>query len=81
MATADTNGTARDALIDALDRETAIDTHQTAKLLGLADITATQLRARGEGPPFFRVGRTIRYRLGDVLDWRDARTVGKRVAP
>lgn len=65
-----------------LDRERALDTHQVGELLGFAPITLAQMRARGDGPRFFRVNRrTIRYRLGDVLDYRDSRTVGKRVLP
>jgi hypothetical protein len=64
-----------------LDRELAITTRQTSEILGYAEITLAQKRARGEGPRFFRIGRSIRYRLGDVLDFRDAHTVGKRVRP
>ncbi len=56
--------------------EHAIDTHEVAQLLGLAEITIAQQRARGEGPPFFRVGRHVRYIRRDVLAWRDARRVG-----
>ena len=63
----------------ALDLERAIDTKQMCELLGIAPITAIQWRQRGEGPRFFRAGRRhVRYRLADVLSWRDARTVGKR---
>lgn len=63
---------------EPLDRERALDTHQASDLVGAAPITLAQWRARGEGPPFFRIGkRHIRYRLGDLLDWRDQHTVGK----
>lgn len=66
---------------DALDRERALDTHQVSELLGLATVTLAQMRARGEGPPFFRVNkRHVRYRLGDVLAYRDARMCGKAVS-
>jgi hypothetical protein len=64
--------------ISTADPETAITTRDVGGIVGLAEITLAQQRARGEGPPFFRVGRHIRYRLGDVLAWRDARTVGAR---
>lgn len=64
---------------DALDRERALTTRQVGELIGLAPITLAQMRARGEGPRFFRAGlRHVRYRLGDVLEWREARTVGRR---
>jgi hypothetical protein len=63
------------------DPETAIDRELTARLLGCAVPTLDRWRYRAEGPPFFRPnGRTIRYRLGDVLAYRDARTVGKVAA-
>jgi predicted DNA-binding transcriptional regulator AlpA len=61
---------------DAVDRDPAIDTHRAAELLGLAAVTLQQHRARGRGPRFFRVGRSVRYRLADVIAYRDARTVG-----
>jgi predicted DNA-binding transcriptional regulator AlpA len=60
------------------DLETAIDSRQTARMLGLSPVTLQQIRARGEGPPFFRIGRTVRYRLGDVIAWRDERTIGRK---
>lgn len=63
-----------------LDRERALTTAQASPIIGQAPITMAQQRARGEGPPFFRIGRSIRYRLGDLLDWRDERTVGRKVA-
>jgi predicted DNA-binding transcriptional regulator AlpA len=61
-----------------LELERAIDSRQLSALVGIAENTLTQYRMNGEGPPFFRIGRNIRYRLGDVLAWRDAGAVGKR---
>lgn len=58
------------------DPEAAIDTAGVARLLDLAPITLYQWRRHGAGPRFFRIGRSVRYRLGDVLAWRDARMVG-----
>ncbi len=60
---------------DALDRERALDTNQVSELLGLSPITLGQMRARGDGPRFFRASkRQVRYR-------GDARTVGRKAAP
>ncbi len=64
-----------------LDLERAVDIHEVSELLGLAEITIRQQHARGVGPRAFRIGRAIRWRLADVLAFRDARMVGKRVAP
>lgn len=65
--------------LDATEDElAAIDTNELARRLGLAPITVQQQRARGDGPPFFRVGRSVRYRVRDVEAWIAARTVGAR---
>lgn len=63
---------------ESAELETAIDSRATARILGLSPVTLQQLRARGDGPPFFRIGRTVRYRLGDVIAWRDARIIGRK---
>ena len=64
--------------LDELDADEAIDTSEFARMIGQSPITVAQSRARGEGPPFFRVGRrTVRYRLGTVREWIADRTVGK----
>lgn len=63
---------------ESTELETAIDSRATARILGLSPVTLQQLRARGDGPPFFRIGRTVRYRLGDVIAWRDARIIGRK---
>jgi hypothetical protein len=60
-----------------LELERALTAREAGSILGLHEITMQQKRARGEGPPWFRCGRAIRYRLGDVLAFRDARMVGK----
>jgi predicted DNA-binding transcriptional regulator AlpA len=45
---------------------------QLAAHLGMARITLAQWRSKGFGPPFMRVGRSIRYRLTDVNKWAEA---------
>ena len=65
---------------DDLEFERAITTRQCGDILGLDEVTLQQRRARGLGPRFFRIGRTIRYRLGDVLAFRDARMIAKAEA-
>ncbi len=61
-----------------LEAERALDTGQTAALLGLSEITLAQWRPMGKGPRFFRAGRSIRYRLGDVVAYREAHSAGKQ---
>ena len=65
----------------ATDRERAVGVRETAALLGVAEITLRQRMARNESPRFFRIGRTVRFRLGDVLDYRTGKMVGTPVRP
>lgn len=30
---------------------------------------------RGDGPPFIKIGRSVRYRVSDLRDWIEARRV------
>ncbi len=49
--------------------------------LGIARSTLDNAAARGYGPPFYRVGRLIRYDATEVQAWIDAGyTVPKRTA-
>jgi predicted DNA-binding transcriptional regulator AlpA len=60
-----------------LDLEMACDAERAAEITGLHVVTLQQLRARGQGPRWFKAGsRAVRYRLGDLLQWRDQRMVG-----
>ena len=62
---------------DELHDDCSLDTHGAARLLGLSYIGLADMRRRGGGPPFYRVGRrAVRYRLGDLREWVAARTVG-----
>jgi len=60
-----------------LDLERALTTDETSAVLGHSPVTLQQWRQRGEGPRWWRCGRSIRYTLRDVLAFRDARMVGK----
>ena len=45
---------------------------QYCELTGKADSTAEQDRLYGRGAPFIRMGRSIRYRLDDVVGWLES---------
>jgi hypothetical protein len=45
---------------------------QYCELTGKAKSTAEQDRLYGRGAPFVRMGRSIRYRLDDVVAWLEA---------
>jgi hypothetical protein len=60
---------------DTLDaRTTTTDERGAAERLMLAPATLRNMRWRGDGPPFIRIGRTIRYRLTDLAVWLDEHT-------
>jgi hypothetical protein len=50
-----------------------IPTPEAADLLGVQPNTLEKWRLTGEGPTFVRVGRNIRYRRQDLVDWIDGR--------
>lgn len=44
----------------------------------ILNVTRSKLRAdrlRGQGPPFRKYGRTVRYDAGDLQKWMDAQGV------
>ncbi len=45
---------------------------QVADLLGFAPKTLANQRCRGEGPPFLKLGRLVRYDPEDVTLWISA---------
>lgn len=42
---------------------------EAAYISGQSPRTLEAWRLRGGGPPFIQIGRSIRYRRGDLLDW------------
>ncbi len=46
-----------------------MNTVQLAEFLGWSTHTVIVHRNKGTGPPFRKIGRSIRYELLDVLDW------------
>ena len=56
---------------DALVREEV-----AAELLNVSVRTLQSWRLRRTGPPFVQVGRAVRYRRRDLINWIEANTVG-----
>lgn len=52
-----------------------LDEEAAAPLVGLAVSTLQKLRVRGEGPPFAKIGRNVRYRTEDLQAFVAARVV------
>lgn len=51
-----------------------LNERQLCGQLGIAAVTARKWRARGEGPPFAKLGRLVRYAREDVEAWLRACT-------
>jgi predicted DNA-binding transcriptional regulator AlpA len=47
---------------------------QFARTTGISESTLAKMRMRGDGPPFVKVGRSVRYELRSGLAWMAART-------
>lgn len=55
------------------DRSVLLSPAELAGLLGVPVATIYRWRSQHDGPPGFRVGRHVRYRLDDVQEWLDTR--------
>ncbi len=51
-----------------------------AEFLSLGQSTLAKLRASGSGPPFRKLGRSVRYAREDLVAWADAH-VRQTVSP
>jgi len=52
-----------------------LSSKEVADQLGLHNDTLKAWRARDEGPPYFRMGRAIRYRPEEVEKWLEEKRV------
>ena len=53
---------------------TLVDNKQAANILEISEKTLTNWRSTGKSPKYVKVGRCVRYRLSDLMDWLDAQT-------
>ena len=54
------------------DPDELLSTKQLAEWLGQSTAAIESWRSSGEGPPYIRIVKTVRYRRGDVQAWLDA---------
>ena len=52
----------------------SISSKEVAVLLGVTDESVRRWRVRGGGPPFYKVGGMVRYRIGALLAFMDSRS-------
>lgn len=50
-----------------------LNEQQVAQRQGRSVRTLQNQRVQGGGIPYFKLGRVVRYRLSDVVEWEDAR--------
>lgn len=63
--------TEQDANIDPV----WLDTPTASRYLSLSESLLEKYRARGEGPPFVRLGRAVRYRREQLDQWMASQEV------
>ena len=52
-----------------------LDTVGVADRLGVTPQTLRRKRLTGDGPPYYKVGRSVRYSLTDLETWLSARRI------
>lgn len=52
---------------------TTLDTNGAAARIGWSPKTLMNKRVDGDGPPFVKQGRSVRYRVSDLDAWQEAR--------
>lgn len=60
-------------LQSALDPHGLLDEHAVADFICHSVRTLQKWRVTGQGPEYFKLGRSVRYRRCDVIDWVEAR--------
>lgn len=64
--------------VDTTERVYMLDEWQVAERLKLSVHTLRAWRQRRQGPPYFSMGRTVRYSLNDLEAWlAEVRVVAK----
>ena len=55
-----------------------LDTRQASELTGIATVTLERWRVDGEGPPYVKLGRQVKYRTSDLHEFMSSKVVGER---
>jgi len=52
-----------------MNKDPLLTPHDAAEFLALSRSWLAKLRLTGDGPPYVKLGRQVRYRLGDLEAW------------
>ena len=64
----------RDKVLQLIDEDDVMeDTENASLIINCKPSTLRKWRVTGEGPDFFRVGKVVRYRRGDLRQWMETR--------
>jgi predicted DNA-binding transcriptional regulator AlpA len=58
------------------DSSALLNEKEAARFLSMSYRTLQSWRSAGEGPPYLKLGRSIRYRRGDLIAWIDTNLRG-----
>jgi predicted DNA-binding transcriptional regulator AlpA len=61
------------SLEDFNGRDRLLTTKETAKRLGVSPSWLAKARMRGDGPPYVKLGRSVRYDEGVLTQWMKSR--------
>jgi hypothetical protein len=56
----------------APDDDDLVPANIAAQRLGVTQAVLGTWRWRGQGPPFYKIGNQIRYRLRDIVEYRES---------
>jgi hypothetical protein len=52
-----------------MESRTIVNEHEAAAYVGLAVQSLRNKRFKGEQPPYFKIGRSVRYRIEDLEEF------------
>lgn len=55
------------------EKERVLTPEEVAEYLGSTKSWLAQMRYRGDGPRFLKMGRLVRYRERDLIEWLETR--------
>jgi hypothetical protein len=58
-------------MTQALNEDRVVNEIEASKILGRAVQTLRNARHLRQGPPYIKLGRSIRYSVGDLMDYLD----------
>ena len=60
--------------------EQFIDEKKAAKITGYSRYWFQQKRWQGGGPPYLKIGHTVRYALSDLLNWMNSHGIRRNTS-